>query len=107
MNKMRLTDNLLDLKIMFSPLAKENSEGEYVHPFLFNFISVDRYYLMIRKNRHNKYILCGKMPYKVPFQSLMDKYTDVFFASDDLEEVKSQFYILSEKLLHRFYLKVK
>lgn len=107
MNKMRVSDNLVDLKIMFSPLSKQNSDGETVHPFLFNFISVDRYYLMIRKNRQNKYVLCGKMPYKVPYQSLMDKYTDVFYASDNLEDVKGQFYILSERLLHRFYLKVK
>lgn len=100
MQKMTIKDDFPQIKLIFSELHKKNSEGEYEVPFLFNFISVKRFYLMIHKNRNGKYLLLGKMPYKVNYQSPgYDRFTDCFYGSDKLEEVQEQFYILSEKLL--------
>lgn len=107
MNKMTIKDDLLQLKLIFSELHKNNSDGEFECPFLFNFISVHKYWLTIRKNRNGKYCLVGKMPKKYLWQTVdHDKYTDCFYASDELSEVKDQFYILGSQLM-ALYLKVK
>lgn len=100
MQKMTILDDLLQLKLIFSELHKNNSSGEFDVPFLFNFISVRSYWLTIRRNRNGYYCLVGKMPYKIEFQSSdSDRYSDCFYASKELKEVKDQFYILGEKLM--------
>lgn len=100
MQKMTIKDDLQQLKLIFSELHKLNSSGEYDSPFLFNFISVKNFWLTIRRNRNGKYCVVGKMPYHIPFQSTdSDRYSDCFFASSDLKEAQSQFYILGERLM--------
>ena len=103
---MRKSDNLNEIKIIFSELSKEKSDGQDVQPYLFNFLSVDRYCVYIKRNRRHFYCVCGRIPWKIPFSMQdSDSMTKCFFESKCLQRAKDQYYIIAQKLISHFYLR--
>lgn len=101
---MTKTQSLNDIKMMFGLYSKINKFDEIEFPFIYNFISAGKWFLFIKRNKQNKYDVCGKTPFKVAWtEKQYDNYADIYDTKDSLKEAKDTYYILLEKLIRQVY----
>lgn len=106
--KMRPNDNLESLRHIFSVYSKGKSGGEFVSPHIFNFISFGNWFLFIKRDRRSKFLVCGRLPFKVLW--LNDKSTAdylCYFESRCFSHARTQFYVLAQRLLTGQYVEKK
>lgn len=108
MYTMRVSDNLEIIRHIFSVYAKGKSEGEFTSPHIFNFISFGKYFLFIRRDRRNKYQVCGRLPFHV--QWVLDRSNSdylCYFECKCFSRARTQFYILAQRLMTFNYVEKK
>lgn len=108
MYTMRLNDNLETIRHIFSVYAKCKSDGEFKSPHIFNFISFGRYFLFIKRDRRNKYLVCGRLPFKVEW--INDKSSSdylCYYESKCFCHARTQFYVFAQRLLTHNYVEKK
>lgn len=108
MYKMRQSDNVADIKHLFGIYAKNNSDGEFVIPHIFNFISFGNYFLYIQKDRRNVYKVYGRLPFHVRWITYDSRKDSLcYFKSRCYSRTRTQFYVLAQRLMTSQYVEKK